>query len=120
MADRAVPNLPSRDFTRTSAFYGSLGFRETYRDDSWLILRRGTVQLEFFPFPDLDPLASSFMCSIRVEELHAAVAASVPIDDGGIPRLTPVARQAWGQRAGYLVDLDGTQLALIEERGPDG
>lgn len=34
----------------------------------------------------------------------------------GIPRLSPVQLQAWGQRTGFLVDLDGTQLNLIEKR----
>ena len=57
MADRAVPNLPSRDFAATVAFYGRFGFGEDYRDDGWLILRRGSMRLEFFPFPDLDPRA---------------------------------------------------------------
>ena len=28
----------------------------------------------------------------------------------------PVALREWGQRAGYLIDLDGTQLHLIEDR----
>jgi catechol 2,3-dioxygenase-like lactoylglutathione lyase family enzyme len=50
MADRATPNLPARDFARTSAFYVQLGFIEGYRDDGWMIMRRGGVDLEFFPF----------------------------------------------------------------------
>lgn len=28
------------------------------RDDSWMILRRGDLLLEFFPQPDLDPVTS--------------------------------------------------------------
>ncbi|WP_157731782.1 hypothetical protein [Arthrobacter sp. YN] len=34
----------------------------------------------------------------------------------GMPRLHPVRRQTWGLRAGYLIDPDGTQLTLIEQR----
>ncbi|MET0734584.1 MAG: bleomycin resistance protein [Microbacterium sp.] len=117
--DRAVPNLPSRDFDATEAFYGGFGFQRVFRDDGWMILTRGDVQLEFFPFPDLDPATSSSMCTIRVgdvDELHAAIAASgVPARGIGIPRLTPVAGQTWGLRAGHLIDLDGTQLTLIGE-----
>lgn len=117
VADSAVPALPSRDLTSTVAFYGGFGFGETFRDDGWLVLRRGSVQLEFFPYPDLDPWTSSFMCCLRVDdvdELHAAVAASgVPLRREGLPRLTPVAAQPWG-RAGALVDPDGTLLHLIE------
>ena len=44
MADRAVPNLPSRDFGATMEFYGSFGFVEDYQDDGWLILRRGAMR----------------------------------------------------------------------------
>jgi hypothetical protein len=34
-----------------------------------------------------------------------------------MPRLLPIALQEWGQRAGYLIDIDGTQLHLIEDGG---
>jgi len=121
MADRTVPNLPSRDFAATADFYARFGFTESFRDDGWMILRRGPLVLEFFPFADLDPYASSFMCSVRVndlDELHAAIdAAGVPRAQTGIPRLMPIERQSWGQRAGFLVDPDGTLLHLIEDSG---
>ncbi len=119
MADRAVPNLPSRDFDATAAFYGGFGFEPVFRDAGWLILRRGELQLEFFPFPDLVPGRSSFMCSVRVGDLdglyQAVRASGIREDPVGIPRLVPVTAQSWGQRAGYLVDLDGIQLALVED-----
>lgn len=119
MADRAVPNLPSRDFAATVEFYGRFGFTPTFHDDGWLILRRDALQLEFFRFPDLDPWTSSFSCSIRVadlDELYASILATgLPEARTGIPRLTPVSRQPWGQRAGFCVDLDGTLLHLIED-----
>lgn len=119
MTDRALPNLPSRNFDDTVAFYGRFGFSVAFRDDAWLILARGDVTLEFFPGPDTDPLTSGFMCSIRVADvdaLYAAILASgVPEQGTGFPRLHPVARESWGGRAGYLVDLDGTQLNLVED-----
>lgn len=121
MTDRAVPNLPSRDFDATTAFYGGFGFGQAYRGDAWLILERGKLQLEFFLFPDLTPDDSSFMCSIRVDdvdELYRQIkgtgVAEKPV---GIPRLHPVVLQPWGQRAGFLIDPDGTQLNLIENVG---
>jgi hypothetical protein len=116
-----VPNLPARDFAVTSDFYGGFGFDEAFRDRTWMVLRRGAVELEFFPHPRLEPRESSFMCSIRVAdlaELHAAiVAAGVPYTPVGLPRLSPMALRDWGQRAAYLVDIDGTQLNLIEDEG---
>lgn len=118
MTDRTVPNLPARDLERTAAFYGRCGFEPTYRSDSWLILRRGELELEFFHFPELVPEESSFMCSVRVDdvdELYRQIRDSgVEELAVGIPRLVPVRAQPWGQRAGFLVDLDGTELHLID------
>ncbi len=118
MTDHAVPNLPSRDFEVTAAFYGAFGFSPTFRDDAWLILERGSIRLEFFLFPDLAPETSSFMCSVRVDDvdsLYRQIAdTGVPEGTVGRPRLQPVALQPWGQRAGFLIDPDGTQLTLIE------
>ncbi|GAA2042950.1 bleomycin resistance protein [Agromyces tropicus] len=119
--DRAVPNLPSRDLDATEAFYGGLGFERAFRDEGWMILRRGEVALEFFPFPGLDPATSSHRCTIRVadvDELASAVAAAgVPVRETGFPRLHEVRLQDWGLRAGHLLDPDGNLLTLIEEPG---
>jgi catechol 2,3-dioxygenase-like lactoylglutathione lyase family enzyme len=118
MTDRAVPNLPSRDFDDTIAFYGGFGFESDYRDSGWLILRRGELQLEFFLFPDLVPEESSFMCSVRVDdvdELYRQIKMAGVVEKSvGMPRLLAVQLQPWGQRAGFLVDPEGTQLHLIE------
>jgi catechol 2,3-dioxygenase-like lactoylglutathione lyase family enzyme len=118
MADRAVPNLPSRDLDETARFYAGFGFLPTWQDEGWLILRRGDVELEFFPHPDLVPEQSSFMCSVRVDDLDGlyreVLGAGVVEATAGHPRLHPVRRQSWGQRVGYLVDIDGTQLHLME------
>ncbi|MGB7239140.1 MAG: hypothetical protein WBD41_24575, partial [Rhodococcus sp. (in: high G+C Gram-positive bacteria)] len=78
----------------------------------------GALRLEFFRFPDLVPEDSSFMCSIRVDdvdELYRKIEdAGVVVRPVGRPRLHPVRLQRWGQRVGFLVDPDGTQLNLIE------
>jgi catechol 2,3-dioxygenase-like lactoylglutathione lyase family enzyme len=120
--DRAVPNLPSRDLDATEAFYASLGFERAYRDDGWMILRRGGLQLEFFPFLELDPFTSASRCTIRVADVdelaEVIVAADVPVRDTGFPRLHEVRLQDWGLRAGHLVDPDGNLLTLIEAPAP--
>jgi catechol 2,3-dioxygenase-like lactoylglutathione lyase family enzyme len=117
--DRAVPNLPSRDLDAAESFYRGFGFERAFRDDGWMILRRGGLQLEFFPSADLDPAVSASRCTIRVadvDELAAAIAAAgVPVRDTGFPRLHEVRLQDWGLRAGHLVDPDGNLLTLIEE-----
>ena len=52
MTDHATPNLPSRDFEATSQFYTRLGFQQGWRDEGWMILKRGGLTLEFFPHPE--------------------------------------------------------------------
>lgn len=121
MTDRAIPVLPSRSFDATVAFYGAFGFERPFLDDGWLILRRATVQLEFFHAPETDPATTAAMCVLRVADVDALVAdiraAGVPETTVGFPRLHPVRREASGLRIGYLVDLDGTQLNLVEDAG---
>ena len=117
MPDTATPNLPSRDLAATSAFYGRLGFAETYRDESWMILGRGEAVLEFFPFPDLDPAESSFGCCLRLDDVDAfyrvCLDTGLPESTRGFPRLHPPRQEASGLRIGALLDPDGTLLRLI-------
>ena len=118
--DRATPNLPARDFAATSRFYAALGFVEGWRDGGWMILTRCGLTLEFFPFPDLDPLTSSFGCCLRLDDLDgfyaACVAAGIPEQSCGQPRLNPPKVEHSGMRIGYLVDPDGTLLRLVENK----
>ena len=119
MTDHATPNLPSRDFEQTARFYGALGFEPSWRDHGWMILRRGTLTLEFFPFPDLDPGSSSFGCCLRLDDIDGfyavCQAAGVPEKNAGAPRLRRPALEHSGLRIGYLVDPDGTLLRLVQE-----
>lgn len=118
MADHATPNLPSRDFAATSRFYGALGFVESWRDEGWMILRRGGLTLEFFPCPDLDPQQSWFSCCLRLDELErfyaACKAAGLREMSVGYPRLHPPQVESSGLRIAYLVDLDGSLVRLIQ------
>lgn len=118
MSDAATPNLPSRDFEKTSQFYSLLGFTESWRDKGWMILKRGTLTLEFFPHPELDPLASWFSCCLRLDDLDAfyAVCTQAGIPEGckGQPRLHPPEDQPWGLRMGAFVDPDGTLVRMIQ------
>lgn len=118
MSDAATPNLPSRDFERTSRFYVALGFSEGWRDDGWMILKRGDLTLEFFPHPELDPSTSWFSCCLRLDDLDSfyatCKAAGLPEGCKGQPRLHPPKVEAWGGRLGALVDPDGTLVRLIQ------
>jgi len=118
MVDHATPNLPASDFERTEAFYGALGFARRWRDEGWMILQRGALVLEFFPFADVDPLTSSFSCCLRLDDLDAFYAAcraaGLPEQSSGHPRLHPPRTEGWGGRVGYMVDPDGTLVRLVQ------
>lgn len=122
MTDHATPNLPSRDFSKTSAFYSALGFEEGWRDDGWMILTRGQLTLEFFLYPDLDPNTSSFGSCLRLDDLDVFYAAcratGLPETCMGHPRLHPPKTEPWGGRVGALIDPDGNLLRLIQN-SPD-
>ena len=118
MTDHATPNLPSPDFEATSRFYAALGFDESWRDENWMILRRGDLMVEFFPFSDLDPYSSSFSCCLRLDDLDWFYAvcreAGLPEARAGIPRLAPPRVEASGLRIAYLVDPHGTLVRLVQ------
>jgi catechol 2,3-dioxygenase-like lactoylglutathione lyase family enzyme len=121
MADRATANLPSRDFAVTAGFYGALGFKTGFRDDGWMILVRGSVELEFFPMPQLKPKESWFSACLRVDDidelyvafLAAADASGVSRSTTAIPRLTPPVLEPFGLRMFALVDPDGSLIRCI-------
>jgi hypothetical protein len=118
MADRATPNLPSRDFDATEAFWGGLGFVRAWRDADWMILRRGPLEVEFFPHPALDPATSWFSACLRLDDidaLHAEWSAlGLSAAPGALPRLTPPAARPPAPRMFALVDPDGSQLRCID------
>jgi len=118
MTDHVTPNLPSRDFTATAAFYARLGFVQEYLSEGWMILSRGEIALDFFPFPDLDPYQSSFGCCLYLDDLPAMMAqveaSGVPDARCGIPRYHPPVREEDGMTIAYLIDPDGSLLRLIQ------
>jgi hypothetical protein len=116
--DRITANLPARDMGRTAAFYAALGFGVAYRDDGWMILERGPLEVEFFAHPGLDPWASDFSACIRVDDLDALYAefgrAGLSDNPRDIPRLTGPVRLPGVPRMFALVDLDGSLLRCLE------
>jgi len=115
MSDRITANLPARDFSETAAFYEKLGFVVQYRDTAWMILTRGPLEIEFFPYPDLDPAQSSFGACVRVADVDGLYRdwSSAALPQRGIPRLTPPRDEAFGFRMSALVDVNGSLLRCL-------
>lgn len=114
--DQSTPNLPSRNFDTTVQFYGTIGFTQTFRNDSWLILRKGTLVLEFFPHPKLNPEDSWFSCCLRLDDVDAffktCVQAGIAETTSGHPRVH-APRSTDGLYIGALLDPDGSLLRFI-------
>jgi catechol 2,3-dioxygenase-like lactoylglutathione lyase family enzyme len=120
VSDRVTANLPARDLDATAEFYAGLGFVPSFKDQGWMILRRGPLEIEFFPWPEIDPWTSIASCCIRISEvdaLHEAFA-KVGLPSKGIPRLTSPIDQPWGMREFALVDLNGNLLRCMRPSDP--
>jgi catechol 2,3-dioxygenase-like lactoylglutathione lyase family enzyme len=117
-ADRITANLPARDFEETCRFYEALGFTCDFRDDGWMMMSRGALELEFFPYADLKPSESWFSACVRVGDLDGLFQAWVPLNlpTEGIPRLQG---PAWtiedGLRMFALIDPNGSSLRCLGE-----
>ena len=118
MSDRITANLPSRDFDETAEFYSILGFTVAFRDEGWMILRRGELEIEFFPHRAVDPASSWFSACVRVSDLDKLFAAwrTAELPATGIPRLTPPVQVAADLRIFALVDPNGSLLRCISRQ----
>lgn len=112
MNDLAIPTLPARSLADTRAFYEALGFAVESFEQGYLIATRGSLELHFFPYPDLDPAGSSFGAYLRVADVDALHAAfgRARLPRQGIPRLTAPEDKPWGLREFALVDANGSLL----------
>jgi hypothetical protein len=121
VTDRITANLPARDFGATAEFYGRLGFALAYLDDHWMILSRGPLVLEFFPHPEVDRRSGWFSACIRVDDPDALLdewrAVGLASDEGSVPRLTGFFKPGAAPRMFALVDLDGSLLRVIDNKG---
>ncbi len=116
--DRITANLPARDLIETEQFYESLGFRRTFGDEGWLVLKRGELELEFFRHPELVPESSWFSACVRVDNVDSLVDAwrAAGLRRAGIPRLVPPTNADSGLREAALIDCNGSLLRILGAR----
>lgn len=115
MGDVITANLPAISFGETAGFYQSLGFQIDFKDAGWMILSRGPLEIEFFPYPDLNPYESSFSACVRIADADALHKSweKACLPGQGIPRLTAPRNETWGFRMFALIDLNGSLLRCM-------
>ncbi|MFY0645457.1 MAG: bleomycin resistance protein [Sulfitobacter geojensis] len=116
--DRITANLPSRDFDETLRFYEQLGFTLHFRNDGWMIIGRGTMQLEFYPHPKLVAAENWSSACIRVDDLdglHAQWSVlDLPDDPNGRPLNMDMIGGAGQPRFFPVIDCNGSLLRCID------
>jgi catechol 2,3-dioxygenase-like lactoylglutathione lyase family enzyme len=107
------PKLPMRDKARTRAFYvDRLGFAPFGNDhDGYLMLRKDSVQIHFFAFPNLDPAENYGQVYLRTDDIdklyQSLLDEKVSIHPAGHLQTKP-----WGQKEFSLLDPDNNLLTF--------
>jgi catechol 2,3-dioxygenase-like lactoylglutathione lyase family enzyme len=118
MTEFAVPILLSRDLHETLAFYEALGFENVgAAPDEWdyLILARGALQLHVSYDEAVDPLRTSTMCYLYVDDARALFelwSPSIVPDVATGRRIIPPQDTDYGMREFALVDTNGNLLRV--------
>ena len=116
MHDIAIPVLPSRSITATTAFYKQLGFEGGPHafNTAYGILCRGDIELHFFLDDTLIPARSTAGCYVRVRDVETIYRAfsGAKLPPQGVPRIDALENKPWGLREFALVDPDGNLLRI--------
>jgi catechol 2,3-dioxygenase-like lactoylglutathione lyase family enzyme len=122
MTDRAIAVLPSSDFERSWAFYRYFGFTLVARDEAWLHLRKGSVELDFTLTERTAGdrgLVGDRLCLVRVADVaawHAVFAGTrMRWKALGVPSLTAISSAAWGVPAFCITDRDGNLIWVVQD-----
>ncbi len=108
------PKLPMRDINLTKAYYiDTLGFNMLAEYEGYLMIEQDGVQLHFFEFKSLDPLANYGQVYIRVQDIQAyyqkLLDQKVRIHPNG-----HLVKKNWGQIEFSLLDPDHNLLTFGE------
>lgn len=114
--DLAIPILPCRSVSTTTAFYRRLGFEGGAHafDANYAIFTRGTIELHFFTHTELVPAESWAGCYLRVgdvQELYEALLAS-GLSESDSLHLHRLEDKPWGLREFAIGDPDGNLLRI--------
>lgn len=108
-----IPKLPAKDLDETRIYFESqLEFSTQSRYPNYLIMKKGSSELHFFSFQDLNPLTNYAQIYIRlesgIEDLYAEyLRRGVAIHPNG-----PLEQKPWGVKEFALLDPNHTLLTF--------
>jgi catechol 2,3-dioxygenase-like lactoylglutathione lyase family enzyme len=123
LTERTIPILPCPSIDDVLAFYRALGFSLTYqqeRPNTYAVVQRGGIELQFFVLKGLDPAQSYGSCYVLVsdvdglyEAFNAGLREAVGrVPTRGIPRIGSLRDMAYGVRQFVVVDPGGNHIRI--------
>ena len=123
MTERTIPILPCRSIDDVLAFYRALGFVVTYqqeRPNTYAVVARGGIELQFFVMKGFDPAGSYGTCYVLVSDVDAlydAFRAGLRealgrVPTRGIPRIGALRDMSYGVRQFVVVDPGGNYIRI--------
>ncbi|SHM09691.1 bleomycin resistance protein [Roseibium suaedae] len=112
-----IPVLPSLNLDETRAFYqDQLRFNVIYQDETRLIVRRGAMELHFWPTDKREfcESASTYIRGGGIDALYEEFRGT------GVPHLSPFEVRPWNMKEFHILDPHGNLLAFgrIPEEEP--
>lgn len=125
MTEKTIPLLPCRAelIPPVVDFYTALGFETTFQQKSpyaYVVVERGSIELQFYGMKEYDPAASHSGCYILTDDvdgLHGEFRAGLKAAYGkiptrGLPRMGPLKNMSYGVRQFLLTDPTGNSLRV--------
>jgi catechol 2,3-dioxygenase-like lactoylglutathione lyase family enzyme len=123
VTERMIPILPCRSIDETLDFYRALGFGVTYRQErpnTYAVVQRGGIELQFFVLKTLDPANSYSSCYVVVSDVDALygsfrdglLSALGRLPSRGIPRISGLKDMSYGVRQFIVVDPGGNYIRI--------
>ncbi len=118
--DYISANLPAINLDQTRTFYELLGFKCNYQSESWMIMQRGSLHLEFFLHAQLDPKTSWHSACVRVQALEKLYETWKPMDWSQHPQAS-MTEIEYGSEIDLfnLIDVNGSLLRCIRLDPPN-
>ncbi|AHY48126.1 Glyoxalase-like domain (plasmid) [Rubrobacter radiotolerans] len=118
-----IPILPCRSIDETLDFYRALGFEVTYRQkrpNTYAVVERGGIQLQFFVLRALDPSSSYSTCYVLTQDVDGLYRAFTDglkqslgrLPSRGVPRIGALKDTSYGVRQFVVVDPGGNYIRV--------